>query len=134
MSIKRLSYEQKQILKDSRYFISLEFLGHTNRQYIVRFCGDFIGSNSSELKAIDIAVNHNQARFLINFNIKNHNSSQENTRRLIRLTGLNQKQIAEKIGVSYSTLKKYIAIGGYTPYLVQFAIETIIENNKNGVS
>lgn len=67
------------------------------------------------------------------FDINAHDPRPQNTRRLIHLAGLTQKETAKKIGLSCSTLKKYIAAGGYTPYLVQFAIESIIYNKNNEV-
>jgi len=68
--------------------------------------------------------------------INNHNTSAENTRRLIRRAGLNQKSAAAAVGVGYSTMKKYVSVDGVTPYLVQFALEILADakQNKSGVT
>jgi len=63
-------------------------------------------------------------------NVNNHNSSPENTRRLIRRAGLNQKSAAEAVGIGYSTMKKYVSNHGVTPYLVQFALEILADSQK----
>ncbi|MES2300875.1 MAG: hypothetical protein V4521_02180 [Pseudomonadota bacterium] len=49
---------------DRRYRIGLEFTGHASGkpQYVVRFCGEFIGSGTFYSTALMCATGHNQRR------------------------------------------------------------------------
>ena len=64
-------------------------------------------------------------------NVNDHNPAPENTRRLIRRAGLNQKSAAAALGVGYSTMKKYVSNEGVTPYLVQFGLECLVNSKSN---
>ena len=61
--MKRLSDQQRAILKDGRYSIAAEFCGYAYPRYVVRFCGEFINSHIDGIKALNIAVNYNKERF-----------------------------------------------------------------------
>jgi hypothetical protein len=49
-------------VNDKRYTIALEHTGHPEKQYVIRFCGSFIGSDSQLNSALLLAVFHQGER------------------------------------------------------------------------
>lgn len=47
---------------DSRYSIDLEFCGYETPHYVVRFCGDWVGSMDNAQNAEQLAISHNKKR------------------------------------------------------------------------
>lgn len=50
------------IKSDSRYSIALEFCGHPEKRYVLRFCDEFIASSISRSAMAVRAVGHNAVR------------------------------------------------------------------------
>ncbi|MDX8400821.1 MAG: helix-turn-helix domain-containing protein [Gallionellaceae bacterium] len=61
-------------------------------------------------------------------NATKHQPSADNIRALISGAGLSQRGAARLIGINERTMRKYCKDGRY-PYLVQFALECLVENN-----
>jgi hypothetical protein len=55
---------QYPISKDTRYTIAKEYTGHpsANPQFVIRFCGDWVGSSQFYTSAVVRAVGHNAVR------------------------------------------------------------------------
>jgi len=47
---------------DKRYTVTLEFCGHPTALPVVRFCGNWVGSASTEQAAWELATEHNGKR------------------------------------------------------------------------
>lgn len=50
-------------LPDSRYSVSLEYCGHREMRFVARFCGEWLGQEEKEERAVNLARNH-RAEFL----------------------------------------------------------------------
>lgn len=50
--------EGPAIPRDNRYSIRPEFSDHPKAQFVVRYCGDVVGSSIRKLEAQDIAASH----------------------------------------------------------------------------
>lgn len=48
--------------KDRRYTITREFCGYSKPQWVVRFCGDWIGRAAQRTDALSIALGHHNSR------------------------------------------------------------------------
>lgn len=49
--------------RDKRYTLGMEFTGAPVKQYVARFCGDWIGSANTKPEVVQLAETHNQERF-----------------------------------------------------------------------
>jgi hypothetical protein len=49
-------------MKDQRYSIALEYCGYAKRHWVVRFCGEWIGTGKNRPDADRIARQHKAAR------------------------------------------------------------------------
>lgn len=58
----RLTREAVTMLIDRRYSIRPEFCGHPKAQFVVRFCGEYVGSAHQKHDARDIASSHASRR------------------------------------------------------------------------
>lgn len=51
-------------MPDKRYSIALEYCGYAKRRWVVRFCGEWIGTGKNRADAEAIARQHTAARTL----------------------------------------------------------------------
>lgn len=61
MPVRKLAVEKAAL--DDRYKIGESYCGVANIQWVVTFCGDYLGHADSYHEAVDIAVMH-RAKFL----------------------------------------------------------------------
>lgn len=54
-----------QIQRDKRFTITKEYGGHSKKEYVLRFCGEFINSHSNKNDCYHSAVN---CKYFIDWN------------------------------------------------------------------
>jgi hypothetical protein len=52
--------------KDERYTITKEFCGYSQKMYVLRFCGDFLGSFEKKYNAVSAAKEHVENGYIDN--------------------------------------------------------------------
>ena len=51
------------ITSDPRYSIAQEYCGHDTPRWVVRFCGDWVGEAATKVKARELAMEYELARW-----------------------------------------------------------------------